>query len=762
MKKKLLLILTLVMGAVVWGQDGKPQWNSILGSEPEPFRIQLLSSSESSIMVNIQVPGFYTRGITTPNGEAMVVSVPHSVSTAKAGEPNVPMTGIPAVIGNKARMGIRVVEAKYMDFEGIEVAPSKGEFPRSVNPDSVPFTYDECYSHDAFYPAENAELYKPYILRDVRGQNMAVYPFAYNPVAKTLRVYFNMTVEMYKLDDNGINQLTATHCPPASDFNSIYSRHFINHAASGGKHHTLGEDGDLLIICHDEFLDAMAEFVDWKRTRGLNTTIVGTSVAGKNTADIKSYITGQYNANQNLTHVLLVGDVGQIPGHNYTVGSSSYSLYNGKGDNLYGQIAGDDVYNDVIIGRFSATTATQVATQAAKAIRYERDLTTSDTWCQIGLGVSTTESGSGGHNGEDDYEHIDLIRTKLLDYGYSMVHQDYYQVSGYPASSVATISGHINSGVGIINYCNHGTETAWQSHSPNYTNTQVKRLTNDNMLPLIFSTACLNGKYDHHSDCFAEAWMRATNSSTGAPTGAVGTLMSYISQPWTPPMWAQDEFADIITGVNPDSNKHTWGGAAINALMGIFDHYSTSESSALGTYQAWILYGDPTLVIRTKTPEAMTVSHTGRITPFDTVYTVSVIGGDGSLVTVTDAAHNILNRTVVADGTAAIHIPTAMLERTLRSNNRILSLCIFGQNKQTFLDTVSVTAPVTDHFVWQDGERIIACGDGVLQVFDLRGRLLSATSVNGMLSATRRHLGIDQTGVYVFRLNDQSLRMVVK
>ena len=682
MKKRILTLMLLTICGFTFAQfQPKPQWTRVLSDQPETFRTQLISSTESSIKVNVQVPGFYTTNVTTPRGEAKIISMPKAVSTAKAGEPNVPMTGIPAIIGDQARMGIRVVDAQYMDFEGIEVAPSKGDFPRTIDPATVPYTYSECYSQDAFFPANNVSLYDPYIVRDFRGQNMVVYPYAYNPVTKTLRVYYNMIVEMYKVDNNGANAMETRRSNTIKmdpDFKSMYQRHFINYEASMNRYTPVDEEGDLLIICYDNFMSSMTDFVNWKKTRGVNTTIMGTSTAGSTSSALKTYIQNQYNANNNLTHVLLVGDVAQIPGYSYSGGGSGYS---GLGDNPYGQIVGNDVYNDVFIGRFSASNTTHVATQVQKILTYERDLTTSDTWCQNGLGVSTT-AGNGGHYNEDDYQHIENLRTDLLNFGYSTVYQDYYNVNGYPSSSTTTISNHINSGVGVINYCNHGSQTAWQSHY--YSNSHVNALTNNNKLPFIFSVACLNGQYDYSSDCFAEAWMRATNNSTGAPTGAVGTLMSYISQPWIPPMWAQDEFVDILVESYSNNIKHTWGGAAINGLFAIFDNYSTSTSSAVGTYQAWILYGDPTLMLRTKTPQAMTVTHAGNIGPGVTSYTVSVSNGNGALATITDANHNILGRATVSNGVANI---------TLSGNTTPgteLTLCVFGYNKVTYLGTINV------------------------------------------------------------------------
>ena len=686
MKKVLFSFLLLAISIMTFAQSpDAPQWTGVLSDKPETFVTNLLSSSENSIQVNVQVPGFYATTVTTPRGEAYIISLPKALSTADAGEPNLPMTGIPVMIGDRARMDIRVLDAKYTDFDNIEVAPSKGDFSRQIDPSSVPYTYGECYTKDAFFPASNVGLYEPYIIRDFRGQNIAVYPFAYNPVSKTLRVYYNMTIELYKVDDKGENVIESRKSNEVKmdpDFKYVYQRHFINYEAGMAKYTPVDEEGDLLIICYDSFLSAMTDFVNWKKTRGINTTIVGTSTAGSTASAIKTYIQNQYNANNNLTHVLLVGDVAQIPGNQFSAYVSSSQDYSGYSDNIYGQIVGNDIYNDLFIGRFSASSVAQVTTQVNRTLTYERDLTTSATWCQNGLGISAS-AGSGGHYSEDDYQHIENLRTDLLNYGYSTVYQDYASVSNYPSSSTTTISNHINSGVGIINYCNHGEETGWQSHY--YMNSNVNALTNNNKLPFIFSVACLVGKYDYSSgDCFAETWMHATNGSN--PTGAIGGFFSYISQPWIPPMWAQDEFVDILVESYNDNIKHTLGGTGINGLFAIFDNYATTSKPALGTYQAWVLYGDPTLMLRTKTPQTMSVNHVGAIVPGTNTYAVNVSNGNGAVATITDANHNILGKATVSNGTANVSLNGNDL--TVGTE---LTLCVFGYNKMTHLGTITVT-----------------------------------------------------------------------
>ena len=684
MKKHFLLLVLSVISMMAFAHQATPQWTGVNSDSPASFRTQLISSSESSVKVNVQVPGFYTTNVTTPHGEAKVILLPKAVNAVNAGEPDLPTLGIPTIIGDHARMSVRIIDAQYMDFEGIEIAPFKGNFSRQIDPADVPYTYGECYSQDAFFPANNVGLFEPYIIRDFRGQNMIVRPFAYNPITKTLRVYYNMTVEMYKVDDNGVNTMQTNRSNVIKmdpDFKSLYQRHFINYEAAMNRYTAVDEEGDLLIICYGNYMSAMTDFVNWKKTRGVNTTIVNASTAGSTYSAIQTYIKNQYNANNNLTHVLLVGDVAQIPGYTYSGGGSSYG---GKGDNAYGQIVGNDIYNDVFVGRFSASSVAQVTTQVNRVITYERDLTTSASWLNIGQGISRKEGGSG-HNNEDDYQHINNIRTDLLNYGYTTVYQRYANLSGYTATS-AQISSDINSGVGIINYANHGQETAWGANASGYVyyaNSHVNALTNDNKLPFIFSVACLVGKYDYSSgDCFAESWMHATNGSN--PTGAIGALMSYISQPWIPPMWAQDECVDILVESYSSNIKHTWGGVSVNGLMGIFDHYSTSEQSAVGTYQAWILYGDPSLMLRTKTPQAMTVSHSGSIDATATSYTVNVTNGNGARATITNANHDILGSATVSNNKAIISLTAP------GANASELTLCVFGYNKVTYLGTITV------------------------------------------------------------------------
>lgn len=683
MRKHILTTLLIMLTVVTFGQ----QWVAIKSNTPSTIQTTLVSSSENQITVNLQVPGFYTFEVTTPRGEANIISVPRTVSTAAAGEPNLPMIAVPVIIGDRALMHIEVAESEFTDYENIEVAPSKGDFPRSINPEDVPYTYGECYSQDAFFPAQIATLDEPYIHRDVRGQNMMIVPFQYNPVTKVLRVYNRLTLSMVKDGDDNRNiienRMRSFSLDP--EFKAMYENRYINYAESMSRYTPIEEAGELLIICHDAFMTAMQPFVAWKKQIGRPTTMVGTSTAGATAEAIKSYITNYYNSHPNLTDVLLVGDVAQIPGI-YISAGSGYSDYSGYGDAQYGQTVGTDYYNELIIGRFCCENEAQVTNHVNKVLNYERDLNASATWLPIGQGVSKNEGAGGGHYSEADYEHIDLIRDDLLDYNYTTVHRDYQGVSGV-SSSAAIISQHINEGVSIINYCNHGSETSWGVFS--YSNSHVNALTNDYKLPYIISVACLNGKYDRSGDCFAEAWMRATNNSNGNPTGAIGGMFSYISQPWQPPMYGQDEMVDILVELQSSNIRHTMGGVSANGNMAVLD-LGANQNANKGTYNTWILYGDPTLTLRNAVPTDMGVTHASSMSTSATSFTVNATNGNGALATLT--------RNGEIMGSATINNGTCNITFAAPGTTGTATLTVFGYNKITYIATINITGGGSQYY----------------------------------------------------------------
>lgn len=593
MKKGLLFLIISLFSSHLFSQE----WVSCGSQNPASPSVKLLSNSKEEISVSFTLGGFYKDEVSTPFGLQYTITVPKMASMLEEGSPDLPLFAIPMLIDDLAKMRVEVDKAQYQDFEDIEIAPSKGNLSREIDPETVPYPYGVAYSIDQFFPGFQAQLDKPYILRDYRGQNILVYPFAYNPVTKTLRVYTQLTLTMKKMSDRGGNNPKLSHksnkIKMSPETLEMYHHRFINYQEGATKYSFIPDEGEMLVICPPAYLDAMQPFVDWKNESGQPTTIVSLSdIGGNNTNQIKSFILSHYNnPEENLCYVLLVGDYDDL---------TPKSMNGGASDIWFGQLEGNDYYPEVLVGRFSAENVADVENQVVKVIYYERDIPSDANWLNKGMGIGATEGAGSGHNGgESDYQHIEYIRDTLLHYTYAEVSQHYQGVGA--GTNSAMLSENFNNGVSICNYCNHGSTISWYVGS--FNNSHVNTLVNDYKWPVIWSTACLNGKFDEN--CFAEAWMRATNNTSGAPTGAIGGMFSWTSQPWQPPMTGQDEMVDILCEwCNADQFHHTLGGASLNGNMKILDLHPSDQGK---THNTWILFGDPSLRLRTDNPTEMNV-----------------------------------------------------------------------------------------------------------------------------------------------------------
>ncbi|MCL2436285.1 MAG: C25 family cysteine peptidase, partial [Lentimicrobiaceae bacterium] len=646
-----------------------------------------------------------------------------------------------------------ITYGEYTEIENIEIAPSKGNLPRSIDPATVPYVKGEVYTKDAFFPGNLAVLDEPFIMRDVRGQVLVVYPVQYNPVSKVLRIYSEITVTVNNTRSASVNEFTTQkrHSTIEPEFHGMYNNLFINYSSLSRGYPT-GEDGDILVICHTPWVSDMKPYVDWKRTIGRKTTIVPTSaIAPLTAANIKTYISNFYNdPDNNLAYVLLVGDHQQLPPH--AVGTV-------RSDVTYGKLVGNDDYLEILIGRFSAETPAHVQTQVQRSIHYERDLNASDTWLSTGIGVARNEGAGSGHDdGEADHVHMNNIRNRLLANGYTTVWQEYDGGAGVPNTTAAQINSRINAGASLLNYCNHGSPTGWSVAG--YSTTNVDQLQNANKLPFIHLVACNNGEFgpwQYNTDndpCLAEVFMRHTYN--GQPAGAIAAFGATISIGWQPPMTAQDEYVNSVldlpspySGAQPGILR-TIAGVWLNSSQKMLmqtNYNSAGMSSKLGDYNSWLVFGDPSLMIRSKTPQEMTVSHNNIIFFGMSEFSVTC-DAEGALVTMSTVDSDdeviILGTAVVAGGVANLNLyePIASPDP--------LTLAIVGHNKVTYINTDILATPAEGAYVVPGGYTVPD------------EEKLTYISTNTEIEVTLKNVGVEATGALTVTLssNDSQLTVV--
>ncbi|HOW32405.1 MAG TPA: C25 family cysteine peptidase, partial [Bacteroidales bacterium] len=575
MRNLYLTLLLAIFSFTVFGGE----WINLSSQQPTPAKTVLISSNITTSVVHFSIDGYYSNQVKTQRGNEIYISIGTGTPIMMKGAPDLPKLTTSLIVPDADIMDVEVISSSYIDYQDISIAPSKGNLTRDINPANVPFEYGRAYSENSFFPGKIAELRDPYIMRDFRGQTVVVYPFAYNPVTKVLRVYTDLTVKVFSKGHSGINTLDRTDFPARvdNDFKAIYNRRFINNANTD--YTPLGEYGKMLVICYGNFISAMQPFVDWKNQMGIQTEMVDIASIGNTASAIKTYVNNYYN-NNGLTFLLLVGDAAQI------VTNTSGSIA-GPSDNAYGYIVGNDHYPDIIVGRFSAETVDHVNTMVQRTLEYEKNPDVSIDWFSKGIGIGSDQGP--GDEGEYDYQHIRNIRDQLLGFTYTSVAELYdgsqggEDQSGNPTP--AMVASFVNPGSGIINYTGHGSDQSWGTTG--FSNNNVNALTNNHRWPFIWSVACVNGNFPGGT-CFAEAWLRAKNST--GPTGAIATFMSTINQSWNPPMEGEDEMNNILVETYPDNIKRTFGGLSINGCYKMNDSYGGDGSDMTDT---WTIFGDP-------------------------------------------------------------------------------------------------------------------------------------------------------------------------
>ena len=589
--------------------------------------LELVSNSGKSLNIKFSVPSLSFIEVETPNGLMSIPVLENGSPLLEKGAPDLQKFACSYIIPEGENPKVEIINSTYKDYK-VEVAPSKGNLFRNVIPSEISYVFGAEYEKDAFFPKTLFEAQTPHIVRDFNAQALWIYPMQYNPITKLLRVYSSIELE--------ISFGSTISFPRAVDsqFEMIYKDLFINYDIQS-KSIIDTEDGSMLIISYNEFIDPMQDFMAWKTQKGIANEIVDVATIGGQD-EIKAYIEDYYE-NNNLTYVLFVGDHEHVP---------AYQASSGYSDNYYGYLEGDDSYPEVLVGRFSAEDKDHVTTQATRVIQYEQNPPITDAYAET---VVVGSDQGPGDDGEYDYQHLRNIQAQHLDYTYTTGYelfdgsQDGADAVGNPSASDLHVL--LEDDLGIINYTGHGSDISCGSSG--YSNTQVNNLTNTEVHPFFWSVACVNGNFTG-TTCFGEAWLRASHN--GEPTGAIATLMSTINQSWSPPMEGQDHMNFILTETSENSDARSFGGISMNGCMQMNDTYGASGASMTDT---WTCFGDPSVLVRTETPLSIDASFNSAIPVGATSLDVTC-ATEGALVSLT-LNGEIIGTAVVSGGSATVN-----------------------------------------------------------------------------------------------------------
>jgi len=660
---KSLSIFLLLLAPNLFASE--PEWIPLSSDIPVPSNIQVIHSSQTAVTLHLSLKGFWLDTFTTPHGTACSLLADNAFPIQLNDCPElITFTGS-IVIPSRGEMIITVDNAKYIEYHNIIIRSRSEEGMRNndVNGSASPLP---SYEKDEFFPGSLASLSDPYLIRKVRGQDVNIMPFQYNPVTKVLRVYDGITVHLQCNGSSGLNTIDGIVAGGYErEFSTICSRHFINYIKESNTRE--GDDQpapNMLIISYGKFIGALQPFIEWKMKKGIATDVVDIADIG-DAQHVKSYVKNYYDEH-GLTYLLLVGDNEYIP---------SVSTDAGLSDNSYGYVSGDDHYPDVFVGRLPATTAAQVSIQVERILRYEQCLFTDDDWLTRTTGIAS--SLGPGDNGEYDFEHVRILQTDLKK-AFSLGPVELFDgdqggedQQGNPTA--AMVKDVVEKGTGMIIYTGLGNHDSWFTSL--FRKEDATRLTNYDKYPIILSAGCNGGDFGQ-PECLAESWLRA--SRNGQPTGAVAVLMPSGPLGWSPPMHAQDEMIRILTDSSYRADNPTFGAVTMEGCMAMNSKYGPG---AYAMTDVWTVFGDPSMTIMTAPPVEMHVTVPPEVSADATGITVR---SDAEKATVAlTSGQKII-------GTASVKNGTATVTFLNKPDPGILTVAVTSFNRKPVVTTIPV------------------------------------------------------------------------
>ncbi len=488
------VLLCLAASCLVGGPAFAADWISLQkGAAPgTPPVVRVLSNSPRAIQVEVTVPGYWAE----KTSFGWRIRLPQGLPTMDEGRPELSFLPCTLALPAPGKPNLRLVTAQWVLPRSMKVrmAPKPALEGQHFDPPSPA-------APGLAYPSSQAEVAHTGLWRDMPLATLRIHPFLAKGDGTLVGVAARMVVEVDPVN------------PPASWPTVVVPEEFLEAARSTVANFSFlpstttpaveptASSTEYLVIANPSLASGVTSLINWRKRQGYKTELVTTTSTSPST--IKGYIQSRFSGGR-LKYVVLVGDYAQIP---WYVWSSVRS------DVWYACLTGGsnpDLYPDVGLGRLSGTSASQIAHQVAKILKYEQN-PPSGNWFTKTILAAHRQGAPGKYVGCSEQ----IAHGPLGSSGWTIIKQ----YGNNTAVTNTTVSNYINAGVGLVNYRGHGSTTqwanGWNTHSGGYTVSLVNALHNGDKTPLVFNIACYNGNFQYGT-CLQEAWLRANDAAVAS------------------------------------------------------------------------------------------------------------------------------------------------------------------------------------------------------------------------------------------------------
>ncbi|MCF8297735.1 MAG: T9SS type A sorting domain-containing protein [Saprospiraceae bacterium] len=497
-------------------------------------------------------------------------------SSFDVGKPQLPIMHRLIEIPLDANISIEIVsynlaEYKLSDYNiNTKIFPAQPPIPKIENYKSEFKLNQTIYSTNGFYSQELVSVDKLGIMRGVNLGRLNISPIQYNPVTNTIKVYNDLCFKIHFVEGN-ISKTKEMKINAYSPYFSSLESSIINYQplASNSKDTLTKYPVKYVIVSNPMFQSLLAPFVAWKTKKGFNVIEAYTNSpnVGSTTTSIKSYLDSLYNAgtvnDPAPTFILIVGDVAQVPAFSGIQTTGSH-----VSDFFYAEYTGDTL-PEAYIGRFSASTLPQLASQIDKTLQYEQFLMPDSSFLDTAVMISGVDAQNAPIYGNG---HINYATSNYVNLAHGLNTKKYLHPSS--GSAASQIIQDVNNGACIVNYTAHGSTYGWSN--PSFNTSNILTLTNENKYPLMIGNACSTNEFNN-AECFGEALLRANKK------GAIGYIGAANLSYWDEDYYWAVGFGSI--GPNP-----TYAGTGLGAYDRLFHDHGEPQSEWYVT-QAQIMVG---------------------------------------------------------------------------------------------------------------------------------------------------------------------------
>jgi len=509
--------------------------------------------------------------------------IPFGGLNAGEGDPVLPtVTTFYQVAPNKSySIEVNIQSSEFV--ENIDIAPHQTWDP-VTDEITLPFKRNiDLYTSDEPYPQKQASISQTIVFRDLPVVKVAFTPFRYHPLSRQLEIITSADIDLVETGNIEPLQIPSRR---SRVFEPLYESIVVNYSRS-----TSDEDyqtPSILYILPSNSSNLMANLdilFEWRHKSGYVVNYVSTSTTGSSTSSIKNYISNAYGSwTDPPEYVALVGDANG----SYSIPTyfENYSSYNGEGDHPYSQLVGGDILPEVILGRLSFSSTTELATIINKTVQYETNPYVSQNWFH-----SASMVGDPSSSGISTIITCENIKEMMEFHGYDDVRTIYN--SPFPSQMVSDL----NAGLTFFNYRGY-----WGVSG--FGNGNINSLSNGFKLPVATVITCGTGSFASGTS-ISEAFVRA-----GTPTQPKGAVASV----GTATLGTHTMFNNVVDmgfyyGIFSDGME-TAGAALARGKLNLFLNYPGNPNNYVNIFTHWNnLIGDPALRMWTDIPATFTVSH---------------------------------------------------------------------------------------------------------------------------------------------------------